>query len=113
MERPLSKRPLQEEISSGRDNTIQNSKLYVGNLHPSTSEGDLIKIFQQFGTVKNVAYVWHKVGPLRGQPRGFAFVEMSTIDEARTAENKLHKSVVRGRKIIIVDKESEVHESTT
>jgi len=56
-------------------------RLYVGNLHPSVSEGDLIKIFSDVGHVIKVDYLWHFHGPLKGQPKGFAFIEFFTEEE--------------------------------
>jgi RNA recognition motif-containing protein len=53
-----------------------NQRIFVGNMHHSVSEGDLIKLFSGVGKVNSVTYMWHKVGPNRGQPKGFAFVEM-------------------------------------
>lgn len=37
---------------------MESARLFVGNLHHSVSEGDLIKIFQAHGEVKSVAYLW-------------------------------------------------------
>lgn len=76
-----------------------STRLYVGNMHNSTTEGDLIKIFQRYGTVKDVTYLWHRFGPNRGQPKGFGFVEMSTLAEARRAINGLDGTMVKGRKL--------------
>jgi RNA recognition motif-containing protein len=58
------------------------SKLYVGNLAYSTSEGDLQTLFAQAGTVKSVAIIKDRES---GRSKGFAFVEMSTQAEAEKA----------------------------
>ncbi len=79
-------------------------KLFVGNLHQSTSEGDLIKLFQFCGTVVSIEYKWHKNGPLKGIPKGFAFIEMSSVGEAQSAITRLSGQIVRGRKIIVSPK---------
>jgi RNA recognition motif-containing protein len=109
---------------------LMDCKLFVGNLHPSTSEGDLIKLFQRVGKVQHVNYLWHKSGPLRGivvvvcflllttslpnhsltstgRPRGFAFVEMSTPKEALKAIACLSGKVVRGNHIIVAPSNTE------
>lgn len=78
---------------------MENCKLYVGNLHQSVTEGDIINIFTKYGTVKNVRYFWHKFGPNRGQPQGFCFVEMSSTLEVEECIKKLHKKLVKGRNI--------------
>ncbi len=53
-------------------------KLFVANLHFSATEGDLINLFQKYGTVISIQYMWHKTGPKMGQPKGFAFLTMSS-----------------------------------
>mmetsp|Transcript_30182 Transcript_30182/g.43115 ORF Transcript_30182/g.43115 Transcript_30182/m.43115 type:complete len:224 (-) Transcript_30182:3542-4213(-) len=74
-------------------------RIYVGHLHQSTSEGDLIRIFQGAGTVKNIEYMWHKHGPLRGVPRGYAFIEMSSLHDAQNAIECFNNMIVRGKKL--------------
>ncbi len=48
--------------------------LYVGNLSPETTEGDLRTIFSEFGEVVAVKILLDAV---TGLPRGFGFVEMA------------------------------------
>ena len=40
----------------------------------------LIQIFSKFGKVAKLDFLFHKSGPLRGKPRGFAFVEFTSKD---------------------------------
>lgn len=58
------------------------SKLYVGNLAYTTSEGDLQTLFAQAGTVVSVAIINDRE---TGRSKGFAFVEMSSQAEAEKA----------------------------
>ena len=58
-------------------------KLYVGNLSYNTSEEDLRNSFAEFGTVESVAVITDKD---TGQSKGFAFVEMSSREEAQAAK---------------------------
>jgi len=58
------------------------SKLYVGNLAYSTTEDDLRTLFFQAGTVASIALIKDRDS---GQPKGFAFVEMSNQSEAQKA----------------------------
>lgn len=83
------------------------SKIFVGNMHRSTSEGDLIKIFQTVGTVKDVTYLWHKFGPNKGQPKGFAFIEMSSENEVAKAIRTINGSIVKGKKLYVSQAENE------
>jgi RNA recognition motif-containing protein len=78
----------------------QQSNIFVGNLHPSVSEGDLIKMFQEYGEVKNISYMWHKIGPQRGQPKGYSFIEMETSDSAEKAIRGIHGRMFKGRKLV-------------
>jgi RNA recognition motif-containing protein len=86
---------------------ILPQKVFVGNLHTSVSEGDLIRIFQKIGKVNDVVYMWHKFGPNKGQPKGFAFVEMSSSEEAKRAISSLHGANVKGRRIVVSHAENE------
>jgi RNA recognition motif-containing protein len=58
------------------------SKLYVGNLSYSTTEDDLRTLFAQAGNVKSVSVIKDRD---TGRSKGFAFVEMTTDDEAQKA----------------------------
>jgi RNA recognition motif-containing protein len=96
-----------------RNSSIEvDRKLYIGNLHPSTTEGDLIKLFQKYGTVEEVRYIWHKNGPLKGRPKGFAFVSMSSIEEANVAASNIHHSMIRGKRVVIGRSETDVQMRT-
>ena len=73
----------------------------LGNLHPSTTEGDLIRIFREYGSLLNVDYKWHMVGPNRGRPRGFAFVEFGSEEDAAKAVRSTSDMIVRGRRLTV------------
>ena len=51
------------------------TKIYVGNLPFSASDGELRTMFGEFGTVESVNLITDRQ---TGQPRGFGFVEMSS-----------------------------------
>ena len=57
-------------------------KLYVGNLSYSTTEDDLRALFAQAGTVASVTLIKDRD---TGSSKGFAFVEMSSVQEAQKA----------------------------
>lgn len=40
----------------------------------------LLQLFSKFGKVSKLDYLFHKAGPLKGKPRGYAFVEYSNRD---------------------------------
>jgi cold-inducible RNA-binding protein len=58
------------------------AKLYVGNLSYDTTEDDIRTLFAQAGTVTEVALIKDRD---TGNSKGFAFVTMSTQDEAKKA----------------------------
>ena len=58
------------------------AKLYVGNLSYNATEEDLRGLFSKFGTIHNVEVIKDRY---TGQSKGFAFVEMSTGEEAQKA----------------------------
>ena len=74
------------------------TNIYVGNLDFSTSEGQLRTLFAAYGAVKTVTAVRDRD---TGQPRGFAFVEMTSAGEARDAVLALDGSVHGGRALIV------------
>lgn len=77
---------------------MSSTKLYVGNLSFTTSEGELQQVFSQHGSVTDVFVAMDKFS---GRPRGFAFVTMSTPEEAQAATNALNGTDLGGRKITV------------
>ncbi|MFC1985949.1 RNA recognition motif domain-containing protein [Chloroflexota bacterium] len=57
-------------------------KIYVGNLSYEVTEEDLRQEFEVFGGVTSVSVPTDKYS---GRPRGFAFVEMSSVSEGQAA----------------------------
>ncbi len=70
------------------------TNIFVGNLNYSTTQEDLHQTFAQFGNVERVNVVTDRD---TGQPRGFAFVEMSDANEARNAISQLNGAELHGR----------------
>jgi cold-inducible RNA-binding protein len=73
-------------------------KLYVGNLSYDTSEEELRKAFEGFGTVESVTVVTDKY---TGKSKGFAFVEMSSREEAQAAISGLNGTQLGDRTLKI------------
>jgi cold-inducible RNA-binding protein len=61
--------------------------IYIGNMSAVTTEAQLRQAFERFGSVAVVNIIRDKKN---GQSRGFAFVEMSTGDEAAAAISGLN-----------------------
>jgi len=71
-----------------------NTKLYVGNLPFETSEHALRTLFAQAGTIVSVTIPLDRMS---NRPRGFAFVEMGSSDEARRAIQMFNGRDFEGR----------------
>src|SRR3954465_13115237 len=73
-------------------------KLYVGNLPYETGETELQELFGRAGSVESVNVVRDQA---TGRARGFAFVEMSTDDEAQAAIKELNAVEIGGRSLTV------------
>ena len=71
-----------------------SKKLYVGNLAFQTTGNDLRELFGQAGTVESASVIEDRD---TGQSKGFAFVEMSTEEEATEAIEQFNGKEVAGR----------------
>jgi cold-inducible RNA-binding protein len=71
-----------------------NTKLYVGNLPFETSEHALRTLFAQAG---NIVSVTIPLDRMSNRPRGFAFVEMGSSEEARKAIQMFNGRDFEGR----------------
>ncbi len=77
---------------------VTSAKLYVGNLSYDATESDLFELFRGIGAVRNAEVVAHKHND---RSKGFGFVTMSTVDEAKRAVTELHDKEFMGRKLVV------------
>jgi cold-inducible RNA-binding protein len=70
------------------------TNIFVGNLSFKTTEDELRAAFSNYGTVERVNIVTDRDS---GQPRGFAFVEMTDRNAAETAISHLNGADLNGR----------------
>ena len=68
--------------------------IFVGNLSFQTTQDELHAAFAQFGNVERVNIVTDRD---TGQPRGYAFVEMTEQRDAETAISQLTGTELNGR----------------
>ncbi len=73
-------------------------KLYVGNLPYEVGENELHEAFSRAGSVESVTVMRDQ---MTGRARGFAFVEMSSDEEAQTAIRELNASQLGGRSLTV------------
>jgi RNA recognition motif-containing protein len=70
--------------------------VFVGNISFQTTEGDLRTLFEPFGAIDRIHIVNDRD---TGQPRGFAFVEMTNDADAAKAMADLNGKEVAGRSL--------------
>ncbi len=77
---------------------VTTPRLYVGNLSFEATESDLFDLFNGVGEVQNAEVVTYKHNQ---RSKGFAFVQMHTVDEAKRAVAELHDKEFLGRKLVV------------
>ena len=77
---------------------MSNNKLFVGNLSFNTTENDLQDTFAAHGTVLEANLMTDRMS---GRPRGFAFVTMSSEEEAQKAIEALNGASLDGRNLTV------------
>ena len=112
-ERPRSNgssRPAEQARSSRKPESIEvtTPRLYVGNLSFEATESDLFELFNGVGAVQNAEVVTYKHNQ---RSKGFAFVQMNTVDEAQRAVRELHDKEFLGRKLVVSGAKSTDHQS--
>jgi RNA recognition motif-containing protein len=100
--RPQSRKPESVEVTTPR--------LYVGNLSFEATESDLFELFNGVGQVQNAEVVTYKHNQ---RSKGFAFVQMQTVEEARRAVSELHDKEFLGRKLLVSGAKSSEHHAAS
>ncbi len=75
-----------------------STKLFVGNLSFKITENDLQDAFAAHGTVVETNLMMDRMS---GRPRGFAFVTMSSEEEAQKAIEALNGKELDGRALTV------------
>ncbi|KAG9445274.1 hypothetical protein H6P81_016614 [Aristolochia fimbriata] len=86
----------EEESNSSSSPSTAGGRLYVGNLPYSITPSQLSQVFQEAGTVASVELIYDRV---TDRSRGFAFVTMGTVEEAKQAIRLFNGSQVGGRSV--------------
>ena len=88
---------------------VTSPKVYVGNLSFDALESDLFELFAGVGSVQNAEIVSHRETQ---KSKGFAFVTMASVEEARRAVSELHDKEFMGRRLVVSGaKTSDVRDS--
>ena len=78
------------------------NRLYVGNLAFQTNEDTLRDAFSPFGQVLEVKIVTDRE---TGRSRGFAFVSLSDVESARSAQSEMDGANLDGRALRVNEAE--------
>ncbi|MEY2481573.1 MAG: hypothetical protein QOK24_101 [Verrucomicrobiota bacterium] len=113
--RPVQQRPVRSNGSEPSRTSrkpeaveVTTPRLYVGNLSFDATESDLFELFNGVGAVQNAEVVTYKHNQ---RSKGFAFVQMLTVDEAKRAVEELHDKEFLGRKLVVSGAKSSEHHS--
>ncbi|MDA1274020.1 MAG: RNA-binding protein [Verrucomicrobia bacterium] len=77
---------------------MNQSRLFVGNLSYQTTENELQDLFSEAGVVTSVNLMLDKY---TGKSRGFAFIEMSTPEEANKSVEMFQGKDLGGRALTV------------
>jgi len=83
---------------------VSSPKLYVGNLSYEATESDLFDLFKGVGEVQNAEIVTNKA---TYKSKGFGFITMLTVDEAKRAVGELHDKQFMGRSLVVSGSKTE------
>ncbi|KAM4698203.1 RNA binding protein fox-1 homolog 1 isoform 5-T5 [Rhinophrynus dorsalis] len=84
----------QTQCSENTENKTQPKRLHVSNIPFRFRDPDLRQMFGQFGKILDVEIIFNERGS-----KGFGFVTFENSTDADRAREKLHGTVVEGRKI--------------
>jgi len=96
--KPASESKEEKPKSPPRPQEVTTPRLYVGNLSYDATEADLEELFKGFGSVKSVEIVYNR---RTHRSKGYAFVAMHHINDAKRAVEILHDQPFMGRKLIV------------
>ncbi len=77
---------------------VTTPRLYIGNLSYDAGESDLSELFSGVGTVANIEIITNKHTQ---RSKGFGFVQMNSVSEAKRAVEELHDKEYLGRKLVV------------
>ena len=80
-------------------------KILIRNLNRSTTESDLRALFEAYGTLQSCTLV---MDAAEARSKGFGFVEMPKVGEAKAAIRRLNGTEVDGRNIRVKKAEAPV-----
>ncbi|HNX57887.1 MAG TPA: RNA-binding protein [Spirochaetota bacterium] len=70
--------------------------IYVGNVAPQATDGEIRAMFEEFGEVTSARLMKDRFS---NEPRGFGFVEMTSKSEAINAINEVNGRELHGQQL--------------
>lgn len=104
-----------KKSNSGRDkkrprggdpSTVEHRRIYIGNLSYDTTENDLEELFKGIGPVRRVEIVYNRS---THRSKGYGFIEMLDVDEAKRTVEVLHGQYFMGRQLTVSGAKSKDH----
>lgn len=77
---------------------VESTRLYIGNLSFDANESDIEELFKGIGPVRSVEIVYNRH---THKSKGYGFVEMLRIDEAKRSVEVLHDQHFMGRQLVV------------
>jgi len=103
---PEEAAPIAQPARKPQSVEVTTPRLYVGNLSFDATESDLYELFKGVGEVQNAEVVTYKHNQ---RSKGFAFVQMLTVEEAKRAVSELHDKEFLGRKLVVSGAKANEH----
>jgi RNA recognition motif-containing protein len=86
---------------------MHHKRLYVGDLTDNVTQEQLTTLFEQAGEVQSVDVI------AKLPQRPFAFVEMASVEEAKTAISRYNGYDLDGQRLIVYAVPPRTHRHTT
>lgn len=91
----------------GDPSTVESRRIYVGNLSYETTESDLEELFKGVGAVRRVEIIYNRS---THRSKGYGFIEMIDVEEAKRTVEVLHDQFFMGRQLTVSGAKSKDHE---
>ncbi|KAF9438041.1 hypothetical protein BGZ76_010090 [Entomortierella beljakovae] len=83
--------------TSSKSQTLEEKRIYVGNLDPTIDEYTILELFKPFGKITKLDFMFHWSGPKKGTPRGYCFLEFGEAPQAAAAVQQMNRKTIKNR----------------
>ncbi len=87
-----------KESLASRRRRRQGVEVYVGNLAFDTTDRELAELFRPHGRVLSARVIRDR---MHGRSKGYGFVRVENVEQAREAIQALHGSDLKGRRLVV------------